>query len=107
MREIYDPILTFQISNNFHVKKILRNYLPLDTESKTFATLLEWNNIYYEEKEMAIGRKKSVVRLGLVQWQMRHLPSIDDLFEQMEFFIDVVSDYRAISLFSRSFSMPL
>jgi predicted amidohydrolase/GNAT superfamily N-acetyltransferase len=107
-REVYDPILTFQISNSFHVKKILRNYLPLDNESKTFATLLEWNNIYYEEKEVAIGRKKSVVRLGLVQWQMRNLDSIDDLFEQMEFFIDVVSDYQSdFIIFPEFFNAPL
>ncbi len=108
MREIYDPILTFQISNNFHVKKILRNYLPNDNESKTFATLIEWNNIYYEEKEKAIGRKKSVVRLGLVQWGMRSLPSIDALVEQMEFFIDAVSDYQSdFILFPEFFNAPL
>jgi predicted amidohydrolase/ribosomal protein S18 acetylase RimI-like enzyme len=107
-REIYDPILTFQISNNFHVKKILRNYLPSDSESKTFATLLEWNNIYYEEKEKAIGRKKSVVRLGLVQWQMRHLPSLEALTEQMEFFIDAVSNYQSdFILFPEFFNAPL
>jgi predicted amidohydrolase/ribosomal protein S18 acetylase RimI-like enzyme len=107
-REIYDPILTFQISNNFHVKKILRNYLPSDSESKTFATLIEWNNIYYEEKEKLIGRKKSVVRLGLVQWQMRHFHSIDALLEQMEFFIDAVSDYQSdFILFPEFFNAPL
>ncbi|TVR74613.1 MAG: GNAT family N-acetyltransferase [Marinilabiliales bacterium] len=108
MKEIYDQILTFQISNNFHVKKILRNYLPIDNESKTFATLIEWNNIYYEEKERAIGRKKSVVRLGLVQWQMRHLASVDALIEQMEFFIDAVSDYQSdFILFPEFFNAPL
>lgn len=46
-KEVYDPTLSFQLSNNFHVKKILKNYLPDDAESKEFATLLEWNNIYY------------------------------------------------------------
>ena len=108
MREIYDTILTFQISNNFHVKKILRNYLPSDSESKTFATLIEWNNIYYEEKEKAIGRKKSVVRLGLVQWGMRSLPSVDALIEQMEFFVDAVSDYQSdFILFPEFFNAPL
>jgi predicted amidohydrolase/GNAT superfamily N-acetyltransferase len=107
-REIYDPILTFQIANGFRVKKILRNYLPTDSESKTFATLLEWNNVYYEEKEKIIGRKKSVVRLGLVQWQMRHLHSVEALTEQMEFFIDAVSDYQSdFILFPEFFNAPL
>ena len=35
-REIYDPILTFQLSNGFHVKKVLRDYLAGDTESMEF-----------------------------------------------------------------------
>ena len=41
LKEIFDATLTFQMSNDFHVKKILKNYLPGDTESKEFATLLE------------------------------------------------------------------
>ncbi len=107
-REIYDPILTFQISNNFHVKKIIRNYLPGDFESRNFAALIEWNNIYYEEKEKAIGKRKSVVRLGLVQWQMRHFTSLEALLEQMEFFIDAVSDYQSdFILFPEFFNAPL
>ena len=27
-KEIYDPVLTFQLSNDFHVRKVMRNYLP-------------------------------------------------------------------------------
>ncbi|MFQ3576677.1 MAG: GNAT family N-acetyltransferase, partial [Cytophagales bacterium] len=37
-REIYDPILTFQIANDFHVRKIITNYMPEDEDSKFFAT---------------------------------------------------------------------
>ncbi|WP_337776842.1 GNAT family N-acetyltransferase, partial [Prevotella sp.] len=33
-REIYDPVLTFQLSNDFHVRRVMRNYLPNDEESK-------------------------------------------------------------------------
>ena len=29
-REIYDPVLTFQLSNDFHVRKVMTNYLPND-----------------------------------------------------------------------------
>ena len=46
-KEIYDPVLTFQLSNDFHVRKVMTNYLPNDEESKHFATLLQWDNIYY------------------------------------------------------------
>src|SRR6185503_19487931 len=69
-KEIYDPTLSFQLANDFHVRKILRNYLPEDSRSKGFATLIEWNNVYYEELTTVINNK-TVVRLGLVQWQMR------------------------------------
>ena len=29
-RQIYDPVLTFQLSNDFHVRKVMMNYLPND-----------------------------------------------------------------------------
>ncbi|MGN6508185.1 MAG: GNAT family N-acetyltransferase, partial [Chitinophaga sp.] len=65
-KEIYDPTLTFQFSNDFIVKKILRNYLPNDQASKGFATLLQWFNIYYEKDLDTIRYNKSTVRIGLV-----------------------------------------
>lgn len=71
MKEIYDPILSFQLSNGFQVKKVLKKYLSGDSESLEFATLLEWPNIYYEPKPKALYRKKREVRIGVVQWQMR------------------------------------
>jgi predicted amidohydrolase/GNAT superfamily N-acetyltransferase len=107
-RELVDPILTFQLANEFHVRKVLTGYLPEDTESKAFATLLEWLNIYYEEKERLIGGRKSVVRVGAVQWQMRTLRSLDDLLQQVEFFVDAVAGYQAdIVLFPEFFNVPL
>ena len=47
-KEIFDPILSFQLANDFDVKRILKDYLPEDKESHGFATLLEWNNLYYD-----------------------------------------------------------
>lgn len=58
-KEINDPILNFQLSNEFHVRKIIKNYLPGDSESKDYATLLEWNNIYYQEDEKLINAPRS------------------------------------------------
>ncbi len=108
LREIYDSTLTFQLSNDFHVRKVLRNYDPEDNESSSFATLLEWNNIYYDKEEKLVGAEKEIVRVGVVQWQMRTIPGIDALVEQMEYFIDVVSDYSAdFCVFPEFFSAPL
>ncbi|HEX9650329.1 MAG TPA: bifunctional GNAT family N-acetyltransferase/carbon-nitrogen hydrolase family protein [Cyclobacteriaceae bacterium] len=108
MKEIYDPILTFQISNDFHVKKILRNYLPQDNQSQAFATLLEWNNLYYEEKEELLSPKKSTVRIGLVQWQMRTVTGFEELVGMVEFYVDAVSGYQSdFLLFPEFFNAPL
>ena len=108
MKEIYDPTLTFQMSNDFHVKKILKNYLRGDTESLEFATLLEWNNVYYTENEKLINAPKQVVRLGLVQWQMRLFPDFEALVDQIEYFIDAVSDYKSdFVMFPEFFNAPL
>jgi predicted amidohydrolase/ribosomal protein S18 acetylase RimI-like enzyme len=107
-REIHDPTLNFQLSNDFHVRKILKNYLPEDRESDAYAALLEWNNIYYEKEEVILNKERKVVRIGLVQWQMRSFKSLEELLEQIEFFVDAVSDYQSdFILFPELFNAPL
>ena len=107
-KEIHDPTLSFQLANDFHVKKILKGYLPGDTQSLEYASLLEWNNIYYNEETKNINSNKSIIRLGLVQWQMRPFPNLESLLEQIEFFVDVVSDYQSdFILFPELFNAPL
>lgn len=94
-RELYDPILTFQLNNDFHVRKVMSDYLPGDRQSHSYATLIEWINIQYEPKTRAVGGRKAVVRVGAVQWQMRPVKGMDELGQQLEFFIDAVSGYEA------------
>ena len=107
-REIYDPILNFQISNDFHIKKIIKNYLPGDKDSKDYATLLEWNNIYFQQEDKLINTPRTYVRIGLVQWQMRPLNNLEALVEQMEYFIDAFGDYQSdFILFPEFFNAPL
>ncbi len=107
-RQLHDPTLSFQLSNDFHVKKVLKNYLPGDEESKDYAVLLQWDNIYYEKSSEKLSSSKSVVRLGLIQWQMRQYKTIDEMFEQIEFFIDAVSGYKSdFALFPEFFNAPL
>jgi predicted amidohydrolase/GNAT superfamily N-acetyltransferase len=106
-KEIFDPTLTFQLSNDFHVRKVLKNYLPGDHESKEFATLIEWNNIYYQGID-ASARSAKTIRIGLVQWQMRLFPDIDAFYEQVEFFVDAVSGYGSdFIMFPEFFNTPL
>ncbi|MBK8042376.1 MAG: GNAT family N-acetyltransferase [Haliscomenobacter sp.] len=107
-KEIYDPVLTFQLSNDFHVKKILEGYMPRDLESKAVAVLMQWDNIFYQQPKGKLSTLKSIVRLGLIQWQMRTYQGLDELFEQVEYFIDAVSAYKSdFALFPEFFNAPL
>jgi predicted amidohydrolase/GNAT superfamily N-acetyltransferase len=108
-KEIYDPILTFQLANDFEVKRVLKAYLPEDKASQGFATLLEWFNIYYDpSKRELIGGKKTSARIGCVQWQMREMESVEEFLQQVEYFIDALSDYRCdVALFPEFFNAPL
>ncbi len=107
-KEIHDPVLDFQLSNDFHPARILKNYLVGDKESNDYAVLLEWDNIYYEEPVDLVATTKKVVRLGLVQWQMRPYKNLEELMQQAEYFIDAVSGYRSdFALFPEFFNAPL
>ncbi len=107
-KEIHDPVLDFQMSNDFHPAKILQGYLEGDKESKEFAVLLEWDNVYYEKPSKKAAVKKTVVRLGLIQWQMRLYKDFEEVMQQAEYFVDAVSGYRAdFALFPEFFNAPL
>ena len=107
-KEIHDPVLNFQISNDFHPSKILKGYLKGDENSGEFAVLLEWDNIYYEKKSKKATSNKKVVRLGLIQWQMRLYKDLEELMQQAEYFVDAVSAYRSdFALFPEFFNAPL
>lgn len=94
-KEIFDPVLNFQLSNDFIVKRVVKHYLPEDEASNEHAALLEWVNIYYQKPDNGVKARPSVVRMGLVQWQMRSYNSFEDLTEQIEYFVDTVSGYEA------------
>jgi len=107
-KEIHDPVLNFQMSNDFHPARIMQGYLEGDKESKEYAVLLEWDNVYYEKKSDKASTKKSIVRLGLIQWQMRLYKDLEELMQQAEYFVDAVSGYRAdFALFPEFFNAPL
>ena len=107
-KELYDPVLSFQLANDFHVRKIVTNYFPENKGYSSYATVLEWINIYYEDSNKLIGKKKSVVRVGVVQWQMRVVKSFEELKSQVEFFVDTIASYKAdFVVFPEFFYAPL
>jgi predicted amidohydrolase/GNAT superfamily N-acetyltransferase len=107
-KEIYDPILTFQLSNDFQVTRLMHKYLPEDEKSMGYATLLEWRNIFYTPPEPVLRAKKTQVRMGAVQWQMREFGSVEEVLKQVEYFVDALSDYKSdFALFPEFFNAPL
>jgi len=107
-KEINDPVLNFQISNDFHPVKVMKGYLDGDADSNEVAVLLEWDNIYYQRATKKATTKKSVVRIGLIQWQMRPYQKLEDLLQQAEYFVDAVAGYRSdFALFPEFFNAPL
>ncbi|MDY0280708.1 MAG: GNAT family N-acetyltransferase, partial [Salinivirgaceae bacterium] len=108
MREIEDPVLNFQMSNDFHPSRVLKGYLPGDSASNEYAVLLKWDNIYFEKPEKRVQALKTIVRLGLIQWQMRLYKNVDELMQQVEYFVDAVSGYKCdFALFPEFFNAPL
>lgn len=107
-KEIDDPVLNFQISNDFQPARVLKGYLEGDEASNEYGVLLKWSNIFYEKPSRKSMPVKKLVRLGLIQWQMRPYNNLDELMQQAEYFIDAVSGYAAdFALFPEFFNAPL
>lgn len=93
-REIYDPVLTFQLSNDFHVRRVVTGYLPEDEESQGYAVISQWFNIEYEETKRLLGEPKRIARVAAVQWQMRPAATFDVFRSHLRYYIDVVAAYK-------------
>lgn len=108
-KTLVDPVLTPQLSNGFMLKGLIPNYFPSDSESRGYATFLEWTNIdYVPPTKQQLLRPSSLVRLSAVQYQMRRIASFDEFATQSEFFVDVASDYKAdFLLFPELFTTQL
>lgn len=107
-KKIHDPVLNFQLSNDFHPVRVLKNYLEGDAGSMEYAVLLRWDNIYYVEPTTKAMVAKKEVRIGLIQWQMRPYEDLAELMQQVEFFVDALSAYKSdFALFPEFFNAPL
>ncbi len=107
-KELFDPVLSFQLANDFHIRRVLHHYLPEDRESREYATLMQWLNAHYDPDPKNLFSVKTFVRLGLIQWQMRPYKDIDEMFTQVEYFVDAVAAYQSdFALFPELFNGPL
>jgi predicted amidohydrolase/ribosomal protein S18 acetylase RimI-like enzyme len=112
-RRLRDPVLGFQLRNGFEVVGVLENYLPWDKESRGYAAHLVWRNPKYAPPPSAAEGKAGrhpgdSVRIAIVQYQQRRVVSFEEFGRNVEYFVDVVADYRAdFVVFPELFTLQL
>ncbi len=99
-----DPTLSFQLRNGFEVLGVLRDYLPADKESLGHAVHLLWRNPEAQDmpeahagQPQAAGtapRMVDQIRVACIQYQQRKVDSFIEFCHNVEYFVDVVADYR-------------
>lgn len=94
-KKLYDPVLTFQLSNGFVIKRVIKDYLREDKESAGYATLMEWVNLEFLQKQPKRKITSQPVRICTIQYQMRKIGGFDEFARQVEYFVDVASNYKA------------
>lgn len=107
-KELTDPVLTPQLSNGFVLKRLIPEYLPSDKESLGYATFLEWSNVDYRPDPTRHPRDVSVVRICVVQYEMRAVKDFAEFATNCEYFVDAASDHRAdFVVFPELFTLQL
>ncbi len=112
-RKVRDPAIQFHLSNGFESIGIIRAYDPEDYDSLGFATHMLWKNPQYSEvaikfEEREVLASTDTVRVATVQLQMRVLDSLKAFEQQIEYFVDVASDYRSdFVVFPELFTLEL
>ena len=107
-----DPVIGFQLRNGFEPVGILHDYLPIDHESRGFATHMIWRNPQVPSGETTeparVMRRPQTVRVAAVQYQLRAVSSFEEFAHQVEYFVDVVADYKAdFAVFPELFTLQL
>ncbi len=112
-RKISDPVISFQNRLGFTPIGLLEAYLPFDAASGGFATHMVWRNPYAVETAPASDAPaapaiKEVIRVATVQFQARRVETFEEFIANIEYFVDVVSDYRSdFVVFPELFTLPL
>lgn len=110
-RQIRDQVATFQINNGFEPIGLLPDYLPSDKESLGYAAHMVWRNPYADPSPRDVphsARPKDWVRVAVVQFQQRAVLNFAEFVRNVEFFVDVVSDYNSdFAVFPELFTLQL
>ncbi|MDP8244152.1 MAG: carbon-nitrogen hydrolase family protein [Candidatus Hinthialibacter antarcticus] len=112
-KEVRDLVLNFQLRNGFEILGVLRNYLSVDLESHGYAAHLIWRNPQIDHeaktpKSSTVLKYTQKVRVACVQYQMRRVKSFEEFKSFVEYFVDVVADYKCdFVLFPEMFTLQL
>lgn len=112
-KKLRDPVLNFQLANGFEYIGILHNYLMNDEESAGYAAHLLWRNPLVPQETSGKVKKygerlPQTVRVASVQFQVRKVHSEDEFEQQLAYFIEIASDYKAdFIVFPEMLTMPL
>jgi predicted amidohydrolase/ribosomal protein S18 acetylase RimI-like enzyme len=94
-KTLVDPVLTTQVANGFVLKQLIPDYFPSDSESRGYATHLEWTNLDHVAQAKHALRPPSTARICVVQYELRRVGTFADFARQCDYFVDVASDYKA------------
>jgi len=112
-REVRDPVIGFQMHNDFEPVRIFKDFLPGDKESGGYAVLMRWQNpdipaeSYGEDtdKDRPAGQ---TVRVATVQLGMRPVDSLETFASNVEYFTEIAADYYAdFVVFPELFTLQL
>lgn len=112
-KELKDPVVNFQLAQGFEPLGVLPNYLPDDKDSKGYAAHMIWRNplapqVATQKSTRFDLRLPERVRVATVQFQMRRISRIGEFEEQVEYFVDVASDYKSdFVVFPELFTLQL
>ena len=113
-KKLRDPVLSFQLHNNFEVLGVIKDYLPEDRDSLGYGVHLIWHNPNVpEESEIKRhknfgGRLQETIRIGTVQYMMRKVSSFEEFVSFVEYFVDVIADYSGdFVVFPELFTLQL
>jgi len=110
-KTIVDSVVNFHLRSGFEPIGVLMEYLPEDKASSACASHMVWRNPYAEEvqtrSQLAHGQKEAV-RVATVQFQQRMISSVEEFLSNVEYFVDVCSDYRCdFVVFPELFTLQL
>lgn len=106
-----DPVMSFQMKSGFMADRALPGYAPEDAVSGGHAVLMLWRNPYFaedDEVQPVTRTDPDTMRVAAVQLQARTLRTIDEFYSNVDYFVNIASEYGAdFVVFPEHFTLQL